>query len=67
MTWAARSSLCRDVMQNHLLQMLCLVAMEKPASTDSDDVRDEKVGAGTPFWSLPPAPRARRPRRQSQD
>uniref|UniRef100_A0A8C0GAN5 glucose-6-phosphate dehydrogenase (NADP(+)) n=1 Tax=Chelonoidis abingdonii TaxID=106734 RepID=A0A8C0GAN5_CHEAB len=34
----------RDVMQNHLLQMLCLVAMEKPASTDSDDVRDEKVG-----------------------
>ncbi|KAG2455779.1 glucose-6-phosphate 1-dehydrogenase [Polypterus senegalus] len=33
----------RDVMQNHLLQMLALVAMEKPASTSSDDVRDEKV------------------------
>ncbi|XP_071657303.1 glucose-6-phosphate 1-dehydrogenase, partial [Patagioenas fasciata] len=33
----------RDVMQNHLLQMLCLVAMEKPASTNADDVRDEKV------------------------
>uniref|UniRef100_A0A7N5P455 Glucose-6-phosphate 1-dehydrogenase n=1 Tax=Ailuropoda melanoleuca TaxID=9646 RepID=A0A7N5P455_AILME len=33
----------RDVMQNHVLQMLCLVAMEKPASTGSDDVRDEKV------------------------
>ncbi|XP_069065382.1 glucose-6-phosphate 1-dehydrogenase isoform X1 [Pleurodeles waltl] len=33
----------RDVMQNHLLQMLCLVAMEKPCSTGSDDVRDEKV------------------------
>uniref|UniRef100_A0A3Q2WQS2 Glucose-6-phosphate 1-dehydrogenase n=1 Tax=Haplochromis burtoni TaxID=8153 RepID=A0A3Q2WQS2_HAPBU len=33
----------RDVMQNHLLQMLSLVAMEKPASTSSDDVRDEKV------------------------
>lgn len=30
-------------MQNHLLQMLSLVAMEKPASTSSDDVRDEKV------------------------
>ena len=42
-------------MQNHLLQMLCLVAMEKPASTDSDDVRDEKVGAGAPSWSLLPA------------
>ena len=38
-------------MQNHLLQMLCLVAMEKPASTDSDDVRDEKVGGAAP--SLP--------------
>ncbi|XP_061592199.1 glucose-6-phosphate 1-dehydrogenase-like [Cololabis saira] len=33
----------RDVMQNHLLQMLCLVAMEKPASTSPGDVRDEKV------------------------
>ncbi|MEE6527171.1 hypothetical protein FKM82_028329, partial [Ascaphus truei] len=33
----------RDVMQNHLLQMLCLIAMEKPVSTSSDDVRDEKV------------------------
>ncbi|XP_078392554.1 glucose-6-phosphate 1-dehydrogenase-like [Cetorhinus maximus] len=30
-------------MQNHMMQMLCLVAMEKPASTNSDDVRDEKV------------------------
>lgn len=38
--------LLRDVMQNHLLQMLCLVAMEKPASTDPDDVRDEKVLGG---------------------
>ncbi|XP_069785183.1 glucose-6-phosphate 1-dehydrogenase isoform X3 [Narcine bancroftii] len=33
----------RDVMQNHMMQMLCLIAMEKPASTNSDDVRDEKV------------------------
>lgn len=33
-------------MQNHMLQMLCLVAMEKPASTNSDDVRDEKVRSG---------------------
>uniref|UniRef100_A0A7N9D1Y2 glucose-6-phosphate dehydrogenase (NADP(+)) n=1 Tax=Macaca fascicularis TaxID=9541 RepID=A0A7N9D1Y2_MACFA len=40
---APASSVPRDVMQNHLLQMLCLVAMEKPASTNSDDVRDEKV------------------------
>eukprot|EP00117_Sycon_ciliatum_P010147 scpid47189/ scgid12164/ Glucose-6-phosphate 1-dehydrogenase X len=33
----------RDVMQNHLLQLLCLIAMEKPASTSPDDIRDEKV------------------------
>jgi glucose-6-phosphate 1-dehydrogenase len=33
----------RDIMQNHLLQILCLVAMEKPASTSPDDIRDEKV------------------------
>lgn len=33
----------RDVMQNHLLQMLCLAAMEKPTSTGPDEVRNEKV------------------------
>lgn len=39
-------------MQNHLLQMLCLVAMEKPASTNSDDVRDEKVRPSLGQWQL---------------
>ena len=29
----------RDVMQNHLLQILCLTAMEKPVSTSPDDIR----------------------------
>jgi glucose-6-phosphate 1-dehydrogenase len=33
----------RDVMQNHLLQILSLFAMEKPASTHPDDIRDEKA------------------------
>ena len=33
----------RDVMQNHMLQMMCLTAMEKPASTNPNDIRDEKV------------------------
>lgn len=33
----------RDVMQNHLLQILSLVAMEKPATIHPDDVRNEKV------------------------
>ena len=35
----------RDVMQNHLLQMVALVAMEQPVSLHSTYVRDEKVKA----------------------
>ncbi|CAI0456774.1 unnamed protein product [Linum tenue] len=31
------------IIQNHLLQVLCLVAMEKPVSLDSEHIRDEKV------------------------
>ncbi|GBP23110.1 Glucose-6-phosphate 1-dehydrogenase [Eumeta japonica] len=33
----------RDVMQNHLLQILSLIAMEKPTSLNPDDIRNEKV------------------------
>lgn len=33
----------RDVMQNHLLQVLTAVAMEKPISLNEQDIRDEKV------------------------
>ncbi len=33
----------RDIVQNHLLQLLCLTAMEPPATFKSDAVRDEKV------------------------
>ena len=33
----------RDVMQNHLLQVMSLVAMETPVSLDAESVRDEKV------------------------
>lgn len=33
----------RDMVQNHLMQMLCMAAMEAPASLDADAVRDEKV------------------------
>ena len=35
----------RDVMQNHLAQLLALVAMEQPLSLKADDVRREKVRA----------------------
>lgn len=33
----------RDIMQNHLLQMMALVAMEPPVSLCAEDIRDEKV------------------------
>src|SRR5205823_2658438 len=33
----------RDMVENHMLQLLCLVAMEAPLSLGGDDVRDEKV------------------------
>ena len=33
----------RDMVQNHLLQLVCLVAMEAPSSLDHDAVRDEKI------------------------
>ncbi len=37
------SGALRDMVQNHLLQLLCLVAMEPPASLEADAVRDEKL------------------------
>ncbi|MCP1674889.1 glucose-6-phosphate 1-dehydrogenase [Natronocella acetinitrilica] len=33
----------RDMVQNHLLQLLCIIAMEPPTSIDPDAVRDEKL------------------------
>jgi glucose-6-phosphate 1-dehydrogenase len=40
--YAAAGAL-RDMVQNHLLQLLCMVAMEPPASLEPDAVRDEKL------------------------
>jgi glucose-6-phosphate 1-dehydrogenase len=33
----------RDMIQNHLLQILCLIAMEAPVSFESDEIRQKKV------------------------
>jgi glucose-6-phosphate 1-dehydrogenase len=33
----------RDMVQNHLLQLLCMVAMEPPANLEANAVRDEKL------------------------
>jgi glucose-6-phosphate 1-dehydrogenase len=37
-----RAGVVRDMFQNHLLQLLCLTAMEPPVGLDADAVRDEK-------------------------
>jgi len=38
-----KSGAMRDMVQNHLMQLLCLTAMEPPSKFDPDAVRDEKV------------------------
>ena len=37
------SGAVRDMVQNHILQLVCLVAMEPPSFFDADQVRDEKL------------------------
>jgi glucose-6-phosphate 1-dehydrogenase len=41
----------RDVVQNHLLQVLAILMMEPPGGIDSESIRDEKVKV---FKSIPP-------------
>ena len=38
-----KSGAMRDMVQNHLMQLLCLIAMEAPSQFDADAVRDEKL------------------------
>ena len=37
------AGMTRDMMQNHMFQLLCLTAMEPPVSLEADAIRDEKV------------------------
>ena len=56
------SGALRDMVQNHLLQLLCLVAMEPPTYVDRETVRDEKLKV---LQALRPLAGARRgPRRR---
>lgn len=43
----------RDMLQSHLLQMMTMVAMEPPASLDSESLRDEKVKVLKSIRSIP--------------
>ena len=38
-----RAGALRDMIQNHLLQLLCLVAMEPPVAFEADEIRNKKV------------------------
>ncbi len=37
------SGALRDMVQNHILQLLCMIAMEAPVSFDADEIRNKKV------------------------
>jgi len=50
-----KSGALRDMLQNHLLQLLCLVAMEAPNSLEADAVRDEKLKVLRALKPLDPA------------
>jgi glucose-6-phosphate 1-dehydrogenase len=45
----------RDVVQNHLFQVLCNLAMEPPVRTDSETLRDEKVKVLRSIRTLEPS------------
>ncbi|GAA4121972.1 glucose-6-phosphate dehydrogenase [Nocardioides fonticola] len=49
----------RDMVQNHLLQLLCLVAMEPPTYVGRENVRDEKLKVLQALRPLGPADVAR--------
>ncbi len=44
----------RDMIQNHLLQILCLIAMEAPVSSGSDETRNKKVDVLHAIRPIPP-------------
>ena len=44
----------RDMFQNHLFQLLCLMGMEPPSSFEADAVRDEKVKVIRAIRPIPP-------------
>jgi len=45
----------RDMVQNHMLQVLALIAMEPPVSLEAEDIRDEKVKLLKSIRALAPA------------
>jgi glucose-6-phosphate 1-dehydrogenase len=54
-TFYEQSGALRDIVQNHVMQVLALTAMEPPASFSPDAIRDEKVKALRAVRRLDPA------------
>jgi glucose-6-phosphate 1-dehydrogenase len=50
-----QSGALRDMVQNHMMHLLCLVAMEAPRALDAGTVRDEKVKVLKALRAIPPA------------
>ena len=49
-----KSGAMRDMVQNHLMQLLCLIAMEPPYHFDPNAVRDEKLKVIRALQPVPP-------------
>ncbi|MBN8630844.1 MAG: glucose-6-phosphate dehydrogenase [Rhodobacterales bacterium] len=49
-----KSGAMRDMVQNHMMQLLCLIAMEPPYHFDPDAVRDEKLKVIRALKPVPP-------------
>ena len=49
-----KSGALRDMVQNHLMHLLCLVAMEPPVALTADAIRDEKVKVLRALRPIPP-------------
>jgi glucose-6-phosphate 1-dehydrogenase len=43
----------RDMVQNHILQLICMVAMEAPVSFDADEIRNKKVDVLNAIRKIP--------------
>lgn len=50
-----KAGVLRDMFQNHLLQLLCLIAMEPPASFQADMLRNEKIKVLSAVRPIDPA------------
>lgn len=49
-----QSGALRDMVQNHLLQVLCMIAMEPPVAFDADEIRNKKADVLRALRPIPP-------------